>query len=129
MTRDAHKTFASDLIDRFNASREVDIETLGRSGERRVATIWIVTDGTDVFVRSVRGERGRWYRDLVATPSGVVRIGSDRVEVRGTVTSDPASVALVSDLFRTKYGKRSPASTQAMLQPHTLETNLRLDPA
>jgi len=129
MTGDVHKTFEPDLVERFNASDEVVIETSTGSGERRLTTIWIVTDGTDAFVRSVRGSRGRWYRDLVVTPTGAVRIGSDRVEVRATAASDPASVALVSELLRAKYGRRWRASTHAMLQPDTLETTLRLDPA
>jgi hypothetical protein len=129
VSSDRHLTFAPGVIDRLDAVREVDIETRTRAGERRVTRIWIVTNGTDVFVRSVRGNRGRWYRDLLATQTGALRIGSDRVEVRATIASDPASVALISDLLRAKYGKRSPASTRSMLRPHTLETNLRLDPA
>jgi len=129
MTQKTHGTFDSALIERINATHEVDIETVKPSGEPRRTTIWIVTDGSDVCVRSVRGSAGRWYRDLTATPTGVLHIGSDRVAVRATHAADPASIALVSDLFRAKYGRTSRASTQAMLEPETLEATLRLDPA
>jgi hypothetical protein len=124
-----HGTFAPDALERLTSTREVQIETLPPSGQARLTVIWIVTDGDEVFVRSVRGTRGRWYRDLLARPTGAVRVGSERITVRAASATDPDSIARVSDLFRAKYGKRSPASTQAMLQPHTLEATLRLEPA
>jgi hypothetical protein len=121
--------FGAALIELIGATRQVEIETQRPSGERRRTIVWIVTDGNDVYVRSVRGSAGRWYRDLVANPNGALHIGGDRVGVRVTPAADPASVALVSDLFRAKYGRTSRASTESMIQPHTLETTLRLHPA
>ena len=119
-------TFGPELIDRIGAAREVEIETQRPSGGLRRTIVWIVTDGTEVYVRSVRGSAGRWYRDLVANPAGALHLGSDRIDVRVMPAADPASVALVSDLFRTKYA-RSRASMESMLQAHTLETTLRLE--
>jgi len=128
MTEEAGK-FGEALIERIVAARQVEIETQRPSGERRRTIVWIVTDGSDVYVRSVRGSAGRWYRDLVANPNGALHVGADRVAVHVTPAVDPASVALVSDLFREKYGRTSRASTESMIQPHTLETTLRLHPA
>jgi hypothetical protein len=120
--------FGAALIERIGTAREVEIETQRPSGGRRRTIVWIVTDGNEVYVRSVRGSAGRWYRDLVANPDGALHVGADRIEMRATPAADPASVALVSDLFRTKYA-RSRASMESMIQPHTLETTLRLHPA
>jgi hypothetical protein len=121
--------FGAALIERIGASRQVEIETQRPSGERRRTIVWIVTDGNDVYVRSVRGSAGRWYRELVANPNGAIHVGGDRVRVRVTPAADPASVALVSDLFRAKYSRTSRASAESMIQPHTLETTLRLHSA
>lgn len=120
-------TFGPRLIERIDAAREVEIETQRPSGGRRRTIVWIVTDGDEAYVRSVRGSAGRWYRDLVANSAGALHLGADRIEVRVMPAADPASVALVSDLFRTKYA-RSRASMESMIQPHTLETTLRLEP-
>jgi hypothetical protein len=129
MTHEASDTFSPKLIEALNTTDEVDIETVSPSGTARRTTIWIVTDGTQAYVRSERGTAGRWYRNLVETPTGALHVGSDRVAIHGVQAVDPASIELVSELFREKYGKRFRGSTQAMLQPDTLETTLRLDPA
>jgi len=84
--------FRAALIELIGATRQVEIETQRPSGERRRTIVWIVTDGKDVCVRSVRGSAGRWYRDLVANPKGALLIGGERVEVRVTPAADPASV-------------------------------------
>jgi hypothetical protein len=127
MTDQARARFDQAVIDRCNATHEVDIETVRRAGRPRRTTIWIVTDGSDVYVRSVRGSQGHWYRELTATQHGVLHIGSDRFAVRARRADDPETIDLVGDLFRAKYGPAS-RSTQAMLQPKTLETTLRLEP-
>jgi hypothetical protein len=120
--------FGAALIELIGATRQVEIETQRPSGEPRRTIVWIVTDAKDVYVRSVRGSAGRWYRDLVANPNAALHLGGDRVVVRVTPAADPASVSLVSDLFRAKYGRTSRASTESMIRPHTLETTLRLHP-
>ena len=95
---------------------------------RRRTTIWIVADDSGAYVRSVRGSRGRWYRDLVANPDGAIIFGAERISIRAIAAVDADSIELVSYLFRAKYGRRSRASTESMVQPMTLETTLRLVP-
>lgn len=128
MEQGSYPRFEPKLIELINATEEVDIETTSSSGKPVRATIWILTDGRDVYVRSLKGTDGQWYRDLVARPDGAVYIQGQRIPIRAVVANDPSTIALVSDLFRSKYGHYR-ASTDAMLQPHTLEATLRLDPA
>lgn len=128
MTNDARARFDPTVLDRFKVAKEIDIETAPHSGGPRLTTVWVLTDGNDVYVRSERGTEGHWYRELTAAGHGAVHIGSDRYPVRAIHAVDAESVELVNDLFRTKYGSAK-ASTQAMLQPKTLETTLRLEPA
>jgi hypothetical protein len=128
MADQAAHGFEPALIELISATEEVDIETTRPSGKAVRTTIWILTDGRAVYVRSEKGTEGRWFQDLVARPEGAVRIIGQRVPVRAVLTTDLPTIRLVSDLFRAKYG-RYRASTAAMLLPHTLETTLRLDPA
>jgi hypothetical protein len=128
MADEAAHGFEPALIELISATEEVDIETTRPSGKAVRTTIWILTDGSSVYVRSEFGAAGRWYQDLVARPDGAVHIKGRRVPVRAVPANDPATIALVSDLFRAKYGRHR-ASTEAMVQPMTLETTLRLDPA
>lgn len=106
---------------------EVEIETVRADGTARRTVIWAVADDRAAYVRSVRGGRGRWYRDLVARPDGALHVAGRRIEVRAVAAADPATVELVSALLREKYGRRSRASTDAMLLPDPLPTTMRLE--
>jgi hypothetical protein len=128
MEQGSHPRFEPGLIGHVDATEEVDIETTSSLGKQVRATIWILTDGREVYVRSLKGADGRWYHNLVARPDGAVHIQGRRIPIRAVVANDASTIALVSDLFRSKYGHYR-ASTEAMLQPHTLEATLRLDPA
>ncbi|MBA2265407.1 MAG: DUF2255 family protein [Chloroflexi bacterium] len=121
-------SFDAATLERFRAAEEVEIETVSTSGAARRAVIWIVANDRDAYVRSVRGDRGRWYRDLRERPSGAILVDGERIAVRVAPAGDGASVELVSELLRAKYGRRSRASTASMLLPETLPTTLRLEP-
>jgi hypothetical protein len=122
-------SFEPETLSLWNDSAEIQIET-SRGGETRVhqTVIWIVIDGDAVFVRSVRGPAGRWFRELQANPHGAVIAGDRRVGVTAQPATDAASVARVSELLRAKYAKRWPGPTEAMLRDETLPTTLRLTP-
>jgi hypothetical protein len=123
-------SFDPDTLRLIDETREVRIET--RRDEDAPAhrtTIWVVTVDGSVFVRSVRGGRGRWYREVSANPAAALHVGDDRIPVRAVPVTDDATIAAVSEAYREKYGRTSPGSTRAMMQPETLPTTLRLEPA
>jgi hypothetical protein len=123
-------SFAPDTLRLIDETMEVRIET--RRDEDAPAhrtTIWVVTLDGSVFVRSVRGGRGRWYREVSANPAAALHVGDDRIPVRAVPVTDDATIAAVSEAYRAKYGRTSPGSTRAMVQPETLPTTLRLEPA
>jgi hypothetical protein len=124
-------TFPRDVLDLWDQTDEIDVETSRGGADARVhrTTIWIVVDGDEAFIRSVRGPAGRWYRELTANPRGAIHAGDQRVAVRASAAVDPATVARVSAAISKKYHSRWPGPTAAMLQPDTLPTTLRLKPA
>jgi hypothetical protein len=120
------RTFDPDILESLRREREVHVETSKGDAVHRTI-IWVVVDGDDVFIRSVRGPRGRWYRELVATGSGAVVSGGRRIPVRAVVTGDAESIERCSRALRQKY--RPGGSLSSMLRPETLPTTLRLEPA
>jgi hypothetical protein len=123
-------SFAPDTLRLIDEAREVRIET--RRDEDAPAhrtTIWVVTVDGAVFVRSVRGGEGRWYREVSSNPAAALHVGGDRIPVRAVPVTDDATIEAVSEAYREKYGRTSPGSTRAMVQPETLPTTLRLEPA
>jgi hypothetical protein len=109
--------------------REVQIETTAAAGATvHRTTIWVVVVGDQACIRSEYAEVGRWYREARAQPEVLLHADGQAIPVTAVLANDNDTVAQVSDAFRAKYGKGSPASTEAMVAPHTLAHTLRLDP-
>jgi hypothetical protein len=121
-------TFEPGFADRVAAAREVEIETRRRSGQSVRTIIWVVADGGRVYVRSVLAGKGQWFRRLQADPTGVLHLGGHAVPVRAVPVEDPAEVERVSAALRRKYAQQAD-SLARMLEPETLPTTLRLEPA
>jgi hypothetical protein len=111
------------LLDRSN---EVEMETRSPKGTTHAVPIWVVVDGDDVFVRTYRGPKSRWYRELLASPGALV-VNGKRIPVRARAAADSASVKRASDGYRKKYRKGS--SLDSMLVRSVLPTTVRLEPA
>ena len=123
-------TFGAEALRLLDETKEVRIETRRDSDSLEHRTIiWVVVVDGEVFVRSVRGSRGRWYREISSNPEGALHVADDRIPVRATPAADDTTVDAVSAAIRAKYQKSSPASTEAMVRPETLATTLKLSPA
>jgi hypothetical protein len=123
-------TFDAETLRLLDETREVRIETRrdGDSPEHRTI-IWVVVVEGGVFVRSVRGQRGRWFREISSNPEGALHVQNNRLPVRAAPATEEATVDAVSAAYRSKYQQSSPASTEAMVRPETLPTTLKLSPA
>ena len=106
---------------------EIDIET-SRGGAAPVhrTTIWIVVSDGEVYVRSPRGEDGRWFRELMANPDTVLHVDGEAVTARATRADDTDSVERASEGFRRKYAD-SPY-LNSMIRDEIAPTTVRLDP-
>jgi hypothetical protein len=103
------------------------IETARPDGTSRKTRIWVVVDGGEAFVRSVRGERGHWYQAAVDAPDGVViHADGKSIPVRVALAADHESIDRCSAALRSKYNPGG--SLDSMLVDKTLGTTLRLEP-
>ena len=122
-------SFDTDTLNGWDQTAEVEIETSrGPGAPVHRTVIWIVVDGDQAYIRSVRGAQGRWYREIVANPRGAVHLGGKRVPVTAHAANDAPTVARVSELLSRKYQDRWPGPTAAMLREEVLPTTLRLTP-
>jgi hypothetical protein len=121
--------FDAATLDALRAARTVRIETSRGAGQPVHDTvIWLVVDESGrALVRSVRGGRGRWYRELVANPEGAVMVSGSRIEVRAEPATDPDRIEACSDALRAKYS-RAGQSLASMLRDEVLDTTLELMP-
>jgi hypothetical protein len=116
--------FDADTLRDLRDLREVAIRTEKHPDSAMV--IWVVVADDEVFVRSVRGTKGRWYRDLATGGSATLEFGGRRLEVQALPTSDPDSIARASREYLSKY-QPSPYA-QSMVRAEVLPTTLRLEP-
>jgi hypothetical protein len=112
-------------LDQIGVAREVLVET--RRGQRTYRTIiWVVVDAGEVFVRSVRGESGRWYQRALADPEVALLVDGKRFGFLARTANDPDSIRRTSEALRLKYAPG--CSYDSMVRPEVLDTTLRLDP-
>jgi hypothetical protein len=106
--------------------REVRIETRRKDARTRSTVIWIVVDGADVFVRSVRGESGRWYQEALADPNVEIDDRGRRLEARAVPVRDPDSLRRIDEALKRKYTGED--GFDEMFAPAAVAANLRLEP-
>lgn len=118
--------FPDSLLGALRQRKEMTIIT-GPQNARRATVIWVVVDEVGrVLVRSVRGTRGRWYRDLVADPRGAIDVGDGEVLVTALPEADEELVRACSQALAAKYAGNG--SLASMLTEETLPTTLQLVP-
>lgn len=121
------EAFAADVLKRFDETKVVEIETVSPKGTKHSVKIWIVVVDGIPYVRSVRGPRGRWYRELLARGDGAIVAGGKRTPVKAKHDQTKAAIDGTSDALRRKY-KTSGASLASMLRADVLDTTVRLEP-
>ena len=117
-------SFDADTLGALRELREVGLRT-DRHPESAVV-IWVVVADDGVFVRSFRGAKGRWYRDLAGGGPATLEFAGRRLAVQAVPANDPAAIEHASREYLRKYGP-GPYAT-AMVQPDILATTLRLEP-
>jgi hypothetical protein len=119
-----------EILDALDRTEEVHIETRrDASSPAHETVIWAVVVDGGAFVRSVRGGKGRWYREASANPDVTLRVDDRRVPVRAVPETDARTIEKVSGAIREKYGASFPGPTAAMVREEVLATTLRLLPA
>jgi hypothetical protein len=116
--------FDADTLRQLRDAREVTIRT--EKHPESAVVIWVVVADDEVFLRSVRGSKGRWYRDLAAGGSATLDFAGRRLAVQALPASDADSIARASREYLRKY-QPSPYA-QSMVRAEVLPTTLRLEP-
>jgi len=117
-----------------------ELNAIGGTDELRVAarrpdgtlqnpvTIWVVRRGDDLYVRSYKGNGGKWYRGTQVTHTGHIESGG----VEKDVTFDDADPAVEDEIdaaYRTKYHGYAANIVDPMLAEQARATTLKLVPA
>src|ERR1700741_765008 len=116
--------FDADTLRELRDVQEVRIRT--EKHPKSAVVIWVVVADDEVFVRSVRGSKGRWYRDLAMGGPATLEFAGRRLAVQALPESDAGSIAQASREYLRKY-QPSPYA-QSIVGSEVLPTTLRLEP-
>jgi hypothetical protein len=116
--------FDADTIGALRETEEVAIRT--ETHPRTAVVIWVAVADHEVFVRSARGTKGRWYRDVATGGAAMLEFAGRRLPVRAVPATDQASIERASREYLRKY--RTSPYAQSVVRPDILPTTLRLEP-
>ncbi|MBO0712754.1 MAG: DUF2255 family protein [Acetobacteraceae bacterium] len=117
-------SFDTETLHLLGSAQEVTIRT--EKHPQAAVPIWVVVAGGDVYVRSVRGEKGRWYQDLKAGSAATLEIQGRRIPIQSMPATHTGSVERASRAFQIKY--RGSPYVASILRTEVLPTTLRLEP-
>ena len=119
--------FEDSLLRELDREREVQVRARRRDGSTVDVPIWVVTVGHEAYVRSVRAERGAWYRRARAEGRLTLVVGGRAVPVVVQPGEGEDLNRQVSDAFMAKYGRSTGVRT--MVTAPVTATTLRLAPS
>jgi hypothetical protein len=107
---------------------ELRIAPLRRDGTRQhPRIIWVIRHGDDLFIRSVNGPEGAWFRGVQASHAGHISAGGTDAEVV-LKDADHDLDDEIDEEYRRKYG-RSSSSVARITSPEARSTTIRLVPS
>jgi hypothetical protein len=120
-------SWTTNELDRIGNADELYIAPRGKDGTLpRAVPIWVVRVGEELYVRSWRGDGGRWYRAARTSGEAHISAGDVSKDVVLLAAGDEIDAA-VDAAFGEKYGRYT-GYVEPMVAPQARATTLRLVP-
>ncbi|WP_069628764.1 DUF2255 family protein [Streptomyces niveus] len=111
----------------IGAAEELDLESERRDGTLRdPVTMWVVRADDRLYVRSVKGTSGPWYRGTQSRHRGRIHTGGIQQDVTFH-EADPAEHVAVDAAYRGKYSRYT-SIVEHVLTDRARASPLRLTP-
>jgi hypothetical protein len=117
-----------DQLDKLGRAEEVQVASVKRDGAlRKPVTVWAVRHGDDLYIRSVGGRNGHWFRGVQETHEGRIRVGGVQQDVT-FVEPDKDSNDEIDTAYRAKYRRYAGNILNSVLTPEARAATLKLVP-
>ena len=121
-------TWMSDELNKVGTAEELEIASLRRDGTlRKRVTIWVVRHGDDLYVRSVNGPTGTWFRGAQMRHEGHIQAGGVDKDVT-FVEADHDMDDEIDAAYRTKYHRYAASIVGRVTSPEARSTTIKLVP-
>ena len=117
-----------DELPKVARAEELEITSLRPDGTlRKLVTIWVVREGDSLYVRSVKGPTGAWFRGTQERHEGRIRAGGVEKDVT-FVNADHDIDDAVDAAYRAKYRRYAGTILNSVLTPQARSTTIKLVP-
>ncbi len=121
--------WTSDELTKIGAAEELRIASLRRDGMlRNPVTIWVVRHGDDLYVRSVNGRTGAWFRSTQVRHQGHIQAGGVAKEVTFVEAADSDLNDEIDTAYRTKYHRYAASIVNTIISPKARAATIKLVP-
>jgi hypothetical protein len=110
------------------AAEEVQIASVRRDGTlRKPVTVWVVRHGDDLYVRSVRGRGGSWFRGTEERHEGRIRAPGVQQDIT-FVDADHDLDGEIDAAYRAKYRRYAGSILNSVLTPDARSSTTKISP-
>ena len=121
--------WTSDELDRIDHAEELELTSQRRDGSLRdPVTMWVVRDGDELFVRSMHGTAGGWFRGTQSLRQGHIRSGGVDRDVAFVVDTETLLNDRIDDAYRSKYRRYGDNMVGSVVNPGAREATIKLVP-
>jgi hypothetical protein len=121
--------WTSEELSGVDASDELELASARRDGTLRdPVTIWVVRLGDDLFVRSVNGRGGAWFRGTQDRHEGRIWAGGVEKDI-AFLEADHDLDDEIDAAYRAKYRRYSSSSVDHIVSPQARSTTIKLVPS
>lgn len=118
----------NDELNNIGTAEELQIASLRSDGTlRKPVIIWVVRVDDELYVRSVNGRTGAWFRGVQARHEGRIQAGGVEKDVTFVEEADPGVNDKIDAVYLTKYG-RYPQYVAPMVTPEVRAATIKLVP-
>jgi hypothetical protein len=115
-------------LTRIGRAEELEIAAVRRDRTlRKPVTVWVVRHGDDLYVRSVKGRDGAWFRGVQATHEGRTRAGGVEKDVTFVEASHDFDEE-IDAAYRQKYRRYAGRILNSVLTPDARSATIKLMP-
>ena len=120
--------WTSEQLDTIGNAEEVQIASVRRDGTlRKPVTVWAVRSGDDIYLRSVRGRSGHWFRGAQDRHEGRIRASGVQQDVT-FVDAGHDSDNEVDGAYRAKYRRYAGSILNSVLTPEARSATFKIVP-
>jgi hypothetical protein len=120
--------WTSDELDKIAAADELQLASARRDGTlRKPVTIWVVSHGDDLYVRSWRGRTSTWFHGVEDRHEGHISAGGVDKDVLFVEPDDDVNDE-IDAAYHAKYDRYSARYVDPMVGPEARAATIRLVP-